>query len=623
MAKGTINVQAENIFPIIKQFLYSDQEIFLRELVSNAVDACNKLKTLSSIGEAKGVLGDLLVEVIADEKAGTLTIRDNGIGMTGEEIEKYIAQIAFSGAEEFVNKYKDKAEGIIGHFGLGFFSAFMVSKKVEVYSKSYQENTKGARWICEGNTDYELQEEEKSTRGTDIILHISDEAKDYLKEFKIKELLNKYCKFLPIPIKFGEEEKTIKVGEGDDAKEEKVIEDNIINNPNPAWVKKPADLEEKDYKEFYRELYPFTFEEPLFNIHLNVDYPFNLTGILYFPKLKNSLELQKNKIQLYCNQVFVTDSVEGIVPEFLTLLHGVIDSPDIPLNVSRSYLQSDANVKKISAHITKKVADRLEEMYRKEQESFEAKWDDIKVFIEYGFLSDEKFAEKTKKFMLVKNTENQFTLLTDYIDKIKALQTNKDNKTVVLYTHNPIEHDNFIEKAKAKSYDVLVLDSPLTSHVIQKWEMDLKDVTFSRIDSDTIEKLIAKDEEIPSKLSKEEEEKVKPIIENQVDKNKFTVVFESLSETDDPIQVTQSEFMRRMIEMQKTGGGGFMGSFPEMHNLVVNSNHPLISKIISIEDDIEKSRLAKQATDLALLSVGLLKGKELTNFIKRSVEVLA
>ncbi len=623
MAKGTINVQAENIFPIIKQFLYSDQEIFLRELVSNAVDACNKLKTLSSIGEAKGDMGDLLVEVIIDEKAGTLTIRDNGIGMTGEEIEKYIAQIAFSGAEEFVNKYKDKAEGIIGHFGLGFFSAFMVSKKVEVYSQSYQENTKGARWICEGNTDYELQEEEKSSRGTDIILHISDDAKDYLKEFKIKELLTKYCKFLPIPIKFGEEEKTVKVGEGDDAKEEKVIEDNIINNPNPAWVKKPADLEEKDYKEFYRELYPFTFEEPLFNIHLNVDYPFNLTGILYFPKLKNSLELQKNKIQLYCNQVFVTDSVEGIVPEFLTLLHGVIDSPDIPLNVSRSYLQSDGNVKKISAHITKKVADKLEEMYRKEQESFEAKWDDIKVFIEYGFLSDEKFADKTKKFMLVKNTENQFTLLTDYVEKIKALQTNKDNKTVVLYTHNPIEHDSFIEKAKAKSYDVLVLDSPLTSHVIQKWETELKDVTFSRIDSDTIEKLVAKDEEIPSKLSKEEEEKVKPIIENQVDKNKFTVVFESLSETDDPIQVTQSEFMRRMMEMQKTGGGGFMGSFPEMHNLVINSNHPLISKIISIEDDSEKSKLAKQATDLALLSVGLLKGKELTNFIKRSVEVLA
>lgn len=623
MAKGTINVQAENIFPIIKQFLYSDQEIFLRELVSNAVDACNKLKTLSSLGEAKGDLGNLLVEVIIDEKAGTLTIRDNGIGMTGEEIEKYIAQIAFSGAEEFVNKYKDKAEGIIGHFGLGFFSAFMVSKKVEVYSKSYQENTKGARWICEGNTDYELQEEEKSSRGTDIILHISEDAKDYLKEFKIKELLNKYCKFLPIQIKFGEEEKTVKVGEGDDAKEEKVIEDNIINNPNPAWVKKPADLEDKDYKEFYRELYPFTFEEPLFNIHLNVDYPFNLTGILYFPKLKNSLELQKNKIQLYCNQVFVTDSVEGIVPEFLTLLHGVIDSPDIPLNVSRSYLQSDGNVKKISAHITKKVADKLEEMYRKEQESFEAKWDDIKVFIEYGFLSDEKFAEKTKKFMLVKNTENQFTLLNDYIEKIKTLQTNKDKKTVVLYTHNPIEHDSFIEKAKSKSYDVLVLDSPLTSHVIQKWETELKDVTFSRIDSDTIEKLIAKDEEIPSKLSKDEEDKVKPIIENQIDKNKFTVVFESLSESDDPIQVTQSEFMRRMIEMQKTGGGGFMGSFPEMHNLVVNSNHPLISKIISIEDDVEKSKLAKQATDLALLSVGLLKGKDLTNFIKRSVEVLS
>jgi molecular chaperone HtpG len=622
MAQGKINVQAENIFPIIKQFLYSDQEIFLRELVSNAVDACNKLKTLSSLGEAKGEVGDLRVEVKLDEKAKTLTIKDNGVGMTGEEIEKYIAQIAFSGAEEFVQKYKDKAEGIIGHFGLGFFSAFMVSKKVEVYSLSYQEGAKGARWICEGTTDYELKEEEKAERGTEIVLHISDDAKEYLKEHRIQELLNKYCKFLPVEVKFGEKEETKEVGEGDDKKEEKIIRDNIVNNPNPAWTKSPSELEDKDYKDFYRELYPFTFDEPLFNIHLNVDYPFNLTGILYFPKLKNNLEIQKNKIQLYSNQVYVTDNVEGIVPEFLTLLHGVIDSPDIPLNVSRSYLQADGNVKKISAHITKKVADKLDEMNRKNPEDFQAKWDDIKVFIEYGMLSDEKFADKSKKFMLVKNTEGAFTKLTEYVDKIKENQTNKDGKVVILYSHDKVAHHNSIEKAKTKGYDVLELDSPLTSHVIQKWEQDLENVTFARVDSDTIDKLIAKEENIPSKLSDEEKETLKPVIEDQVDKQKFTVNVESLSESDDPIQVTQSEFMRRMMEMQATGGAGFMGNMPESYNLVVNANHPLISKILKAEDSEAQKKLAKQATDLALLSVGLLKGKDLTEFIKRSVEII-
>ncbi len=616
MSKGSIKVQAENIFPIIKRFLYSDQEIFLRELVSNAVDACQKLKTLSSIGEAKGDIGDLQVEVIVDKEAKTLTVRDNGIGMTGEEIEKYIAQIAFSGAEEFVNKYKDKAEGIIGHFGLGFFSAFMVSSKVEVYSKSYQPKSKGARWVCEGSTDYELQDEPKKERGTDIILHMTDEAAEYLEDWKVKELLSKYCRFLPVPIKFGTKEG----GEG----EAKVQVDNIVNNPVPLWKKTPADLTEEDYNSFYRELYPMTFEDPLFNIHLNVDYPFNLTGILYFPRLKKNLELQKNKIQLYCNQVFVTDSVEGIVPDFLMLLHGVIDSPDIPLNVSRSYLQGDQNVKKISSHITKKVADKLEELCRNNREDFEKKWDDIKVFIEYGTLSDDKFGERSPKFMLYKNVVGECALLSDYLEKIKGAQTDKDKKTVVLYTHSEIEHHAYIENAKERGYDVLVMDSPLSSHIINKLEQTNIDVTFKRIDADTLDKLIAKDEAQVSKLTKEEEEKLKPVISSQVDAQKFTVVFESLSEKDKPMLITQSEFMRRMKEMQATGGGGMamFGNMPESYNLVVNSNHPLISKILSESDESAQKTLAKQAADLALLSQGLLKGKDLTEFINRSVELM-
>lgn len=622
MAQGKINVQAENIFPIIKQFLYSDQEIFLRELVSNAVDACRKLKALSSMGEAKGDLGDLRVEVLVDKKAGTITVRDNGLGMTSEEVEKYIAQIAFSGAEEFVQKYKDQAEGIIGHFGLGFFSAFMVSDKVEVYSKSYKEGAKGARWICEGNTDYTLEDADKELRGTDIVLHVSDDAKDYLEDAKINELLSKYCKFLPVEIKFGTKEETVKSGEGDDAKEEKITVDNIINNPSPAWTKSPSELKDEHYKHFYKELYPMTFEEPLFHIHLNVDYPFNLTGILYFPKLKNNLEIQKNKIQLYSNQVFVTDSVEGIVPEFLTMLHGVIDSPDIPLNVSRSYLQSDQNVKKISSHITKKVADKLESLCKNEREDFEAKWEDIKVFIEYGTLSDDKFADKSKKFMLLQNVKNEFLLADDYLEKIKGTQTNKDKKTVILYTHNQEAHHAQIQKADERGYDVLVMDSPLTSHLIQKLEQSMKDVTFARIDSDTIDKLISKDEEIPSKLTKEDEEKLKPIIEEVVDKAKFTVQFESLNETDEPVTITQSEFMRRMVEMQAMGGGGIMGNMPESYNLVVNSNHPVISKMMAEGDAEAQKSIAKQASDLALLSAGLLKGKDLTDFISRSVDLI-
>lgn len=578
------------------------------------------------MGEAKGDLGDLRVEVLLDKKAKTITIRDNGLGMTGEEIEKYIAQIAFSGAEEFVQKYKDKAEGIIGHFGLGFFSAFMVSDKVEVFSKSYKEDSAGARWICEGSTDYNLEEAEKETRGTDIVLHVSDDAKDYLEEHKIQGLLSKYCKFLPVEIKFGTKEETVKsdaeVKEGEEPKEEKITVDNIINNPNPAWTKAPAELKDEHYKHFYKELYPMTFEDPLFHIHLNVDYPFNLTGILYFPRLKNNMEIQKNKIQLYSNQVFVTDSVEGIVPEFLTMLHGVIDSPDIPLNVSRSYLQSDQNVKKISSHITKKVADKLESLCKNEREDFEAKWEDIKVFIEYGILSDDKFADKSKKFHLLQNVKGETLLVDDYIEKIKANQTNKDKKTVVLYTHNKEAHYSHLQKAEAKGYDVIVMDSPLTAHLIQKLETTLKDVTFARIDSDTLDKLIAKDEEIPSKLSKEDEEKLKPILEGVVDKATFNVQFESLNETDEPVTVTQSEFMRRMMEQQAMGGGGFMGAMPENYNLVVNSNHPAVSKILNEGDAEAQKNLAKQAADLGLLSAGLLKGKDLTDFISRSIELI-
>ena len=616
MSKGNIKVQAENIFPIIKRFLYSDQEIFLRELVSNAVDACQKLKTLSSLGEAQGDIGDLQVEVLLDKEAKTLTVRDNGIGMTGEEIEKYIAQIAFSGAEEFVNKYKDKAEGIIGHFGLGFFSAFMVSSKVEVYSKSFKEGSKGARWICEGSTDYDLQDEPKAERGTDIILHLTDDAKEYLEDYKIKELLDKYCRFLPIAIKFGTLEET-----KDDLK---VTIDNIVNNPNPLWKKGPADLTEADYNDFYRELYPMTFEDPLFNIHLNVDYPFNLTGVLYFPKLKKNLELQKNKIQLYSNQVFVTDSVEGIVPEFLMLLHGVLDSPDIPLNVSRSYLQADQNVKKISNHITKKVADKLEELCKSNREDYAKKWDDIKVFIDYGTLSEEKFGERSKKFMLFKNVAGEYFLFDEYLEKIKAAQIDKDGKTVVLYTHSETEHHAYLENAKERGYDVLVLDSPLSSHLLNKLEQQNANVTFKRVDADTLDKLIAKEEAQVSKLSKEDEEKLKPVITSQVEAGKYTVVFESLSEKEKPMLITQSEFMRRMKEMQATGGGGMsmFGSMPENYNLVVNSNHPLISKILEEKDENVQKTLAKQAADLALLSQGLLKGKDLTEFINRSVDLI-
>ncbi len=619
MQTGKINVQTENIFPIIKKFLYSDHEIFLRELVSNAVDATQKLKTLSAIGEAKGDLGDIKVEVIIDKPAKTLTIRDKGIGLTAEEVEKYITQIAFSGAEEFVNKYKDKtpeANSIIGHFGLGFYSGFMVAKKIEIFSLSYKEGAKAVRWECDGSPEYKIEEIEKTSRGTDIVLHIAEDSEEFLEEYRIEQLLTKYCKFLPVEIKFG----TRKEGE----KDKEVEVDNIINNPSPAWTKKPSELKDEDYKSFYRELYPMNFEDPLFHIHLNVDYPFNLTGILYFPKLNKSFELKKDKIQLYCNQVFVTDSVENIVPDFLALLQGVIDSPDIPLNVSRSYLQSDSNVKKISAHITKKVADKLEELFKNNRADFESKWEDIKIFVQYGMLSDEKFYDKAQKFALLKNTDGKFYTLEEFATKVKPTQTNKDNKVVYLYSSNVEEQHSYIETAKERGYDVLVFDSPIDSHYINQLESKLENTSFVRVDADTIDKLIKKDEVQPSKLSEEEQNQLKPVVESVVPKEKFTVAFESLSEKDAPMLITKPEFMRRMKDMSALGGGGMSmyGSLPDMFNLVVNSNHPLISKILNEKNNDKQKELTKQAADLAMLSQGLLKGEDLTKFIKRSVELI-
>jgi molecular chaperone HtpG len=623
MQTGKINVQTENIFPIIKKFLYSDHEIFLRELVSNAVDATQKLKTLSSLGEAKGDLGKLQVEVVIDKDAKTLTIKDNGIGMTAEEVEKYITQIAFSGAEEFVNKYKDKtpeANAIIGHFGLGFYSAFMVAKKVEIFSLSYKEGSTAVHWECDGSPDYKIEDTTKAERGTNIVLHIADDSEEFLEQYRIQTLLTKYCKFLPVEIKFGTKKETHK--EGDKDVETEV--DNIINNPNPAWTKKPADLKDEDYKSFYRELYPMNFEDPLFHIHLNVDYPFNLTGILYFPRIKKSFEVQKDKIQLYSNQVFVTDSVENIVPDFLTLLRGVIDSPDIPLNVSRSYLQSDASVKKISGHITKKVADKLEELFKKDRADFESKWEDIKIFVQYGMLSEEKFNEKAQKFALLKGSDNKYYTLEEYAEKVKPLQTNKDKRVIYLYTTNTDEQHSYIEAAKDRGYDVLVFDSPIDAHYINHLESKLSDTSFVRVDSDTIDKLIAKEDAQPSKLSEEEKKQLQPIVEGIVPKEKFSVVFESLSEKDAPMLITKPEFMRRMKDMSALGGGGmaFYGSMPDMHNLVVNTNHPLIYKILNEKSEDKQKQLTKQAADLAMLSQGLLKGEELTKFIKRSVELI-
>ena len=619
MATGKIKVTTENIFPIIKKFLYSDHEIFLRELVSNAVDATSKLKALSSLGEVKGDVGAPLVEVKVDKEAKTITISDNGIGMTSEEVKKYINQVAFSGAEEFVKKYDDKLDdaGIIGHFGLGFYSAFMVAENVEIYTKSYQDEP-AVKWSCDGSPKFKLDETDKETRGTDIVLHIAEDSVEFLEDARISELLNKYCKFLPVEIKFGTKEITNKEGEGDDAKEVKETVDNIINNPTPAWTKSPSSLKDDDYKSFHRELYPMNFEEPLFHIHLNVDYPFNLTGILYFPKLKQNVDMNKNRIQLYCNQVFVTDSVEGIVPEFLTMLQGVIDSPDIPLNVSRSYLQSDANVKKISSHITKKVADKLNEMFKGDRKAFEEKWEDMKVIVEYGMLTEKKFFDKAEKFALYQNVDGTYSTWTEYLDKIKVNQVDKDGKTVVLYTNDKEAQHSYITEAKEKSYDVLVLDGPIVSHLIQKLETEKENISFVRVDADAMDKLIQKGEEIPSVLSEADETSLKETIEGVLPKEQYTVQFESMSPTSSPFTITQSEFMRRMKEMSATGGGGMFGmnNMPEMYNLVVNGNHPLVSKVIGEKDADTQKAMLKEATDLAKLSQGLLKGEELTLFIK-------
>ncbi|MBN1184740.1 MAG: molecular chaperone HtpG [Bacteroidales bacterium] len=682
MQKGKIDVTTENIFPIIKKFLYSEHEIFLRELVSNAMDATKKLKALSSVGEYKDELGDLTVRLSLDKKAKTLTVSDRGIGMTEEEVNKYINQIAFSSAEEFLDKYKNKIDSIIGHFGLGFYSAFMVSDKVEIITKSYKEGAKAVKWICDGTPDYSIEEVEKADRGTDIILHFDKDSKEFQEETRIEELLNKYCKFLPIEIAFG------KVKEWKDGKEVETDKDNIINNTQPAWTKKPADLKDEDYASFYRELYPATFEEPLFNIHLNVDYPFTLTGILYFPKIRSNIEIQKNKIQLYCNQVFVTDSVEGIVPEFLTLLHGVLDSPDIPLNVSRSYLQSDSNVKKISSHITKKVADRLQEIFKNDRTTFEQKWDDLKLFVEYGCLTDEKFYEKAKQFFLLKNTENKYFTIDEYEKIIKDNQTDKDKKVVFLYTNDIEGQYTFVEAAKGKGYDVLLMNGHLDNHFINYLESKMTDSRFARVDADVLDRLIPKGDISESKLTLQQKDDLTVIFRNQLpEKGHFVIAFEGLSETDNPMIITQSEFMRRMKDMSSISGGmGFYGDLPDSYNLVVNSNHNLVNRIVEDmekkagkelsaidakvapikenketiekankdkkEDEIKqedkdriadldkkiselntkreealkkysgKNKLVRQLIDLALLSNNMLKGEDLDKFVKRSIDLI-
>jgi molecular chaperone HtpG len=625
MSSGKINVAVENIFPLIKKFLYSDHEIFLRELISNATDATLKLKHLTNIGEAKVDYGSPQIEIKVDKKNRTLHVIDQGLGMTSEEVNKYINEVAFSGAEEFINQYKDSAKdsGIIGHFGLGFYSAFMVAEKVEIITKSHTD-APAAHWSCDGSPEYTLVAHDKTARGTEIILHIDKESDEFLEEARITALLTKYNKFMPIPIKFGTKEETIEEGEGDDKKEIKETVDNIINNPNPAWTKKPSDLKDEDYSSFYRELYPMQFEEPLFNIHLNVDYPFNLTGILYFPKLNNDLNIQKDRIQLYQNQVFVTDNVEGIVPEFLTMLRGVIDSPDIPLNVSRSYLQADGAVKKISNYITKKVADKLQSIFKNDRDNLEKKWNDIKVVIEYGMLSEDKFFDKAKGFNLFPTTTGTYLTLDELKEQTKDGQTDKDGKLIQLYAANTDEQHAYIEAAKAKGYTVLLLDSPIVGHLLQKLEQEDDKLGFVRVDSDHIDKLIVKDEPQLSKLSDEQKESLKPMIENVVPKEQYTVQLEAMDSEAAPFMITQPEFMRRMKEMQQTGGGGgmFAGGFPDMYQLVVNVNHPLVSQILETKTKKKQERLIKQSLDLARLSQSLLKGEELTAFIQRSFDMI-
>ena len=624
MSTGKINVAVENIFPLIKKFLYSDHEIFLRELISNATDATLKLKHLTQIGEAKVTYDNPQIEVKVDKKGKKLHIIDQGVGMTADEVKKYINEVAFSGAEEFLEQYKDSAKdsGIIGHFGLGFYSAFMVAKKVEIISKSYKDE-QAAHWTCDGSPEFTLEKHDKTDRGTEIILHIGKESKDFLEESKIRSLLTKYNKFMPIPIKLGTKEITKTEGEGEDAKEIKEVVDDIINNPSPAWIKKPIDLKDEDYNSFYRELYPMQFEEPLFQIHLNVDYPFHLTGILYFPKITQDLNVQKDRIQLYQNQVFVTDNVEGIVPEFLTMLRGVIDSPDIPLNVSRSYLQADGNVKKISNYITRKVADKLRSLFKKDRKSFQDKWNDIKVVIEYGMLSEDKFFEKAKDFALYPTTSGEYLTFEELKEKTKDAQTDKDGKLVQLYASNIDEQHAYIEGAKAKGYTVLLLDSPIVSHLLQKLETSEENISFARVDADQVDKLILKEDTTPSKLSEENQNKLKSLVEDVVPQTTYTVQLEPMDSQAMPFMITQPEFMRRMKEMQQTGGGGmFGGNMPEMYNLIVNVNHPLVSQILETKTKKKQTRLIKQSVDLARLSQNLLKGEELTSFINRSFELI-
>ncbi len=634
MATGNINVTAENIFPIIKKFLYSDHEIFLRELISNATDATLKLKHLSTLGEVKGDIGNPMIEVIIDKENKQIKIIDQGVGMTAEEVEKYINQVAFSGAEEFVEKYKDADTGIIGHFGLGFYSAFMVAEKVEIFTKSFKENSKAVRWECDGSPQYTLEDTDRDVRGTEIVLHIDEDSVEFLEEAKIGGLLTKYNKFMPIPIKFGTKEvddathtpKTTKDKDGKETTEpqKKVTVDNIINNPTPAWTKQPSELEDEDYKSFYRELYPMQFEEPLFSIHLNVDYPFNLTGILYFPKISKNIDPQKDKIQLYQNQVFVTDNVEGIVPDFLQMLRGVIDSPDIPLNVSRSYLQADGAVKKISSYITKKVADKLISLFKNDRKAFEEKWDDIKIIIEYGMLSEDKFFDKANKFALYPTVDSEYFIWDELVEKIKDNQTDKDDKTVILYASDAKAQHSFIQDAKDKGYQVLLLDSPIISHLIQKLETSNENVSFVRVDSDHIDNLIKKDDTKISKLSEDEQASLKTVLESNIPKETYTIQLESMDSSANPFIITQPEFMRRMKEMQATGGGGMMGmsNFPDMYNLVVNTNNELVGEILNTKTAKKQERLIKQTFDLAKLSQNLLHGEELTNFIKRSYELI-
>ena len=632
MTTGKINVSVENIFPLIKKFLYSDHEIFLRELISNGTDATLKLKHLTSIGEAKVEYGNPIIEVKIDKEGKKLHIIDQGIGMTSDEVEKYINQLAFSGAEEFLDKYKDSAKdsGIIGHFGLGFYSAFMVASKVEIITKSYKDEP-AAHWTCDGSPEFTLEPSDKTNRGSEIILHIAEDSLEFLEDFKIRELLNKYNKFMPIPIKFGTKTEKIEQKKGEFVESEdkdniftEVEVDNIINNPNPAWTKQPTELSDEDYKNFYREVYPMQFEEPLFHIHLNVDYPFNLTGILYFPKLGSDLQIQKDKIQLYQNQVYVTDNVEGIVPEFLTMLKGVIDSPDIPLNVSRSSLQSDGAVKKISNYITRKVADKLKSLFTENREDFEKKWNDIKIVLEYGMLSEDKFYEKAGAFVLYPTVDDTYFTLEELKEKLAANQTDKDGKLVVLYASNKEAQHSYIEIAKEKGYEVLLLDSPIISHLIQKIEGDNNTMTFVRVDSDHIDNLIKKEETSISKLSDEEKESLKTVLEGFVPKQKYSVQMEALDSNAAPFIITQPEFMRRMKEMSQSGGGGMfgMGNMPEMYNLVVNTNSDLASNILNTTDKSAQESLVKQALDLAKLSQNLLKGEELTAFVKRSFELI-